>query len=721
MSTEYRDRDAMIGVVERRWSGVVEEFRKDKATGQIILEGYASTFDPYDVNGGPDCGGWVEQLSTRAFDQTLSEQPDVQLLINHAGTPLARTKSGTMKLSVDGHGLRVWASLDPDDPDVKGLLPKMRRGDMDEMSFAFRVNDQDWDRAYSHRTIQGVSLEKGDVSVVNYGANPATKAVLADAVGMLAQLSTSKDLTEVRELVQGALNRDQIKRAMGVLSSIAGPPEHGLGTIGPAAEEGVVPYADPGYKQDGKKRYPLPDLKRAQAAWSYINMTKNQKGYTAGQVKSIKQRIESALRAFGAPVSGEKTMSHIQQVPQADGNTTLVAVMTDGTRVALPQRALPAARMDGNGAEAWHPLASPLNPQDEPFEVGLVGVPGTGPIPENIVGGDFTGKQPAFKQPTPEIDPHDEPTEQEILAMDSSAADFRDDNPHDTPYDMGGGTQGQIPENIVTGNGTPSSNMPGGQPPTPGPVGTGPVDAGSGQAYDWSHPGNNMPAGLPQEPGPVGVGPVVSSNSTPYDWTSGTIGEPADPAEELDASVARSAYDPESGETKDCDDDMAPTRDDNEEEMKLDLGLVEALDRTIVHTYKLAPENSEVRRLMLIARRQLTSLCGPPPSTKKDTDISRKLAELRKEVGSPDTSTVAGGLAFLRSAGTAPVGYRGLLDHDPELHITTPAERLAKEAVESDRRARTANAEADVAAGRVKQAQREAELNAVIRRNRKAV
>jgi hypothetical protein len=34
---------------------------------------------------------------------------------------------------------------------------------------------------------------------------------------------------------------------------------------------------------------------------------------------------------------------------------------------------------------------------------------------------------------------------------------------------------------------------------------------------------------------------------------------------------------------------------------------------------------------------------------------------------SPDTATVSGGLAFLRSAGTAPVGYRGLLDADPEL------------------------------------------------------
>src|SRR5215469_3828576 len=112
--TEYRsDRENMVNIREERFVAERLECRKDAATGDYILEGYASTFDPYDVHGGPAAGGWVEQLTSRAFDNTLAANPDVQLLINHTGEPLARTKSGTMKLTRDAHGLKVWARLDP--------------------------------------------------------------------------------------------------------------------------------------------------------------------------------------------------------------------------------------------------------------------------------------------------------------------------------------------------------------------------------------------------------------------------------------------------------------------------------------------------------------------------------------------------------------------------------------------------------------------------------
>lgn len=156
-----------------------------EANGQITLTGYASTFEPYEMYGGPAAGGWVEQIDKKAFTKTLRESPDLMLLINHEGMPLARTKSGTLKLSVDSHGLKVSAKLDRSDPDVQRLEAKMRRKDMDEMSFAFRVKAQIWSSTpefpndnQALRTITEVSLHKGDVSVVNYGANPTTSAEL---------------------------------------------------------------------------------------------------------------------------------------------------------------------------------------------------------------------------------------------------------------------------------------------------------------------------------------------------------------------------------------------------------------------------------------------------------------------------------------------------------------------------------------------------------------
>jgi HK97 family phage prohead protease len=178
--------------------------------GQLTLTGYASIFNNgYDVLGGPPVG-WTETVDPRAFDQTLAASPDLHLLINHAGMPLARTKSGTLKLATDSTGLHVEAGLDPSDPDVQRLAPKMDRGDMDEMSFAFRVKQDEWSDDYTQRRLMEVSLHKGDVSVVNFGANPATSVQLnsaTDALEVLATWDPEEALSEVRSGGTDALQR----------------------------------------------------------------------------------------------------------------------------------------------------------------------------------------------------------------------------------------------------------------------------------------------------------------------------------------------------------------------------------------------------------------------------------------------------------------------------------------------------------------------------------
>jgi HK97 family phage prohead protease len=214
--TALKNRERILDVREERTGATPFEFREDVATGYVMLRGYAATYEPYDCYGGPDAGGWVEQLNRNSFKRTLEAQPDVMLLLNHTGAPLARTKSGTMTLSADRRGLLVEARLDPSDPDVQALLPKMRRGDLDEMSFAFRVKDQEWDTNYTHRTITEVSLQKGDVSVVNYGMNPNTRVGLSEStVGALASLSQGQ-LAELRRL-----DTDIIERAISNLTRVA--------------------------------------------------------------------------------------------------------------------------------------------------------------------------------------------------------------------------------------------------------------------------------------------------------------------------------------------------------------------------------------------------------------------------------------------------------------------------------------------------------------------
>lgn len=164
---------ATRGVEEERVRKV--EFRVAD-DGTVEIEGYATVWDtPYDVAGGAPYG-WSEVISRGAADKALAERDDTRLLVNHDGIPLARTKSGTLTLEADPVGLLTRARLDPKNPTVAELRSAMERGDIDEMSFAFRATRQEWNDDYTERRITEVRLF--DVSVVTYPANPATHVQL---------------------------------------------------------------------------------------------------------------------------------------------------------------------------------------------------------------------------------------------------------------------------------------------------------------------------------------------------------------------------------------------------------------------------------------------------------------------------------------------------------------------------------------------------------------
>lgn len=156
----------------------------------VNFAGHASvTGRAYPMYGGRDAGGWDETIVPGAFKKTLSEKPDVAFLVNHTGLTLARTKAGTLRLAEDKVGLAVEATMDRRVSIVNDIAVLMEQGNLDEMSFAFRIVKQAWltedgdevpwwDTAGIDRQIKEVSLQKGDVSVVNYGANPYTDAAL---------------------------------------------------------------------------------------------------------------------------------------------------------------------------------------------------------------------------------------------------------------------------------------------------------------------------------------------------------------------------------------------------------------------------------------------------------------------------------------------------------------------------------------------------------------
>ena len=152
-------------------AGIPAEIRAD-ADG-IRVEGYAAVFGQE-----TDIGGMFREVIEKGAFSDAIGRDDVVFLINHEGLPLARTRSGTLRLSEDDHGLKIETMLDPEDPDVKSIAGKMKRGDLDKMSFAFFPEVQEWDESgdIPLRTIRKASLF--DVSVVTTPAYDGTEIAL---------------------------------------------------------------------------------------------------------------------------------------------------------------------------------------------------------------------------------------------------------------------------------------------------------------------------------------------------------------------------------------------------------------------------------------------------------------------------------------------------------------------------------------------------------------
>lgn len=140
---------------------------------KVEISGYASTTEtPYSMH--DSYGAYTEVVRAGAFTKTIGENADVAFLTNHGGLTMARTSSGSLRLSEDSTGLHAAASLNTARSDVSDLVTAIEDGEIDEMSFAFQVMRQAWSPDYDERALVELNLNRGDVSAVNYGANPTT-------------------------------------------------------------------------------------------------------------------------------------------------------------------------------------------------------------------------------------------------------------------------------------------------------------------------------------------------------------------------------------------------------------------------------------------------------------------------------------------------------------------------------------------------------------------
>ena len=203
LDAEEDSRSKMTKKIERRTFTIKNVEARQAEDGTMRLSGYAAVFNEDSVP-----LPFLERIAPGAFRKTLTETPDVRLLINHEGLPLARTKNKTLRLHEDETGLYMDADL-PDTQAARDLYTLVERGDVDQMSFAFRVIRQKWSEDRSRRVLTELSLSDGDVSVVTYAAYPTTTVEAREQIAAARQaIKEGREITgESLIVIQAILDK----------------------------------------------------------------------------------------------------------------------------------------------------------------------------------------------------------------------------------------------------------------------------------------------------------------------------------------------------------------------------------------------------------------------------------------------------------------------------------------------------------------------------------
>ena len=187
---EYRN-FASFDIVEMRAENEGE-------TPSMIVEGYASTFETYDLFTFEN-EVYREKIERNAFDD--ADMSDVVFLRDHTGTVLARTKNNLVNLSIDDGGLFTRTDLSKTEA-ARAMYEDIKAKNYTQMSFAFISdrNAETWtEEKEGDLTIYTRSIGRieklFDISAVAFPANPTTDIGLSARSlfdGAIEQLRTER-------------------------------------------------------------------------------------------------------------------------------------------------------------------------------------------------------------------------------------------------------------------------------------------------------------------------------------------------------------------------------------------------------------------------------------------------------------------------------------------------------------------------------------------------
>ena len=159
----------------REYRNMNYEIRKDGEKPSFLVEGYASTFEPYkliEIDG----EDYSERIQPNAFDD--ADMSDVVYRIDHEGKVYARSSAGTIKLDIDEHGLHQITDLSKTEAG-RSHFEEIEAGNYPQMSFAFTVAEEHYEPETRTRIIDRIG-KVFDISAVSFPANPTTELHVRD-------------------------------------------------------------------------------------------------------------------------------------------------------------------------------------------------------------------------------------------------------------------------------------------------------------------------------------------------------------------------------------------------------------------------------------------------------------------------------------------------------------------------------------------------------------
>ena len=169
------------------------QFRAEKnEDNKMEIKGYAAVFNS------PETYDYTEVIAPTAFDE--ADMSDVVLRYNHNDSfmVLARTRNKSLNLSVDEKGLFMDAILQDDIQAHKDIFNAIQSGLIDKQSFAFSVEEDNYDYETDTRTITKIG-KLFDTSVVDQPFYNATDVSVARDINNDEFLTRRAELRKAHE------------------------------------------------------------------------------------------------------------------------------------------------------------------------------------------------------------------------------------------------------------------------------------------------------------------------------------------------------------------------------------------------------------------------------------------------------------------------------------------------------------------------------------------